>query len=688
MKKSAPYPEVKLKHLHRLPNPTPESILRLYSSERKNNTIDEWDDCSLIDKHTADSQEFLPTLDKIRLWISPLPHRIRTKLMRDYDNASKKKNEQEAKMLLRVALTQLIEVYKQYPFHNLPYLNSASVDDFGRVNAGAKKQLTISTSAEADGTHFDFILNGETVNDSSESNYTVEQKSPFLGYEFLKERKSKRLKQVAENIASKIMLAVMQMVEIVEDDAHFAAYNIAAQLCKFYGVLPPYWSAVNNDEVAEAAECGVLRMTCPKWWNRQLSKLRDTCCEHMNIAAGLVSESAPYISKEAYQEWVLQQKTAMEWLENTVIENDEGVILPLVEAAMAGVANPSNRLVELIVRARGLEEIANDNNMIGFMVTMTCPSKFHKHSDKWDGTSPKAAQQYLVKQFSKIRSALSYRNIYMTGLRVAEPHKDGTPHWHMLCFVHPENQKTLKDLLKKYAFEIDPKEKGAHKHRLVIEPINKSKGSAVGYVIKYLSKNIAGEFMQGELDLEANSSVAESALWARSWASRHRMRQFQFYGTSSVQIWRELRRIKSGPQSPEIERVKAAACGSDWKSFELAMQQAQLKLSYEVTECGNEYGEATKRVQGIEGISFGKTNLIITRDEKWKIRDANDHEKSAYEALKKKRAQLFSSEMKKPENERLSKKELKIAMPKWNPRFLKDGFSRPWTCRNNCTDSN
>ncbi|WBJ95714.1 hypothetical protein [Shewanella sp. MTB7] len=243
--------------------------------------------------------------------------------------------------------------------------------------------------------------------------------------------------------------------------------------------------------------------------------------------------------------------------------------------------------------------------------------------------------------------------------------------------------------MTRYAFQVDGHEKGAKEKRLDIKPIDKR--GAVGYVIKYLSKNIEGEFMQGELDLEANVEVSEGAKFARAWASRYHLRQFQFYGTESVQVWRELRRIKVGPQSPEIEAAKSAACASDWKGFEAAMKTAKLTLSYDITECGNEYGEVVKRVQGLDGIAFGQHRNIITRGEKWTLRGASDTEKDAYQALKKRRALFFFDARQMPENERMSKKELKKKMPRWKqPQHsglspLPVASALPWTCRNNCT---
>ncbi|MGL4713081.1 MAG: replication endonuclease, partial [Shewanella sp.] len=228
---------------------------------------------------------------------------------------------------------------------------------------------------------------------------------------------------------------------------------------------------------------------------------------------------------------------------------------------------------------------------------------------------------------------------------------------------------------------------GAKKHRLKIETITKERGGIAGYFIKYLLKGIPGDHMhgQGELDIESGQTIGAASARIAAWASRYGIRQYQFYGAESVQVWRELRRLKTGPQSPEIEAARAAACGSDWKGYEEAMKHAQLSLNYDVTE-GNQYGEATKRVQGIDGIAFGEKRLIITRGERWKLRKATEDEQDAYSQLKKRRKDLFTVNRAMNKESRLSRKELKDAMPKWSMSLLPSSFGSPWTCRNNCTD--
>lgn len=585
--------------------------------------------------------------------LSHLPHNIRIKISDEYQRRLTKKdgspNIRSANIYLRKTTDFINKVWLKYPFHN--------VGSF------------LSTTSKH-------------VNESNGRRTTH-----LGGFDLIKYRKSKRLKDVANRLALIVLDEVKDAASLNHGDIAFLkAYDAAAAVCQQWQVNPPYYNDVKRNQIIEAAECAILRMTSPKWWLNQLGSLRDLCCEHLNVAAGLVGEDSPYLSRDSFNEWCEQQKSGREWLESTMIESESGVILPLIDAAMAGTANPANRFVELIVRARGLEEVAEEQGKVGFMVTLTAPSKYHFNSGKWNCENAQYTQAYLSGQFRKIRSALSYRKIKMQGLRVSEPHKDGTPHWHMLIFVHPEHADVLKAILEKYAFEVDGDEDGAAEHRLKIEPVDKTKGSAVGYIIKYLSKNIKGEYMQGELDFESGLAANAGAENAAAWASRYRLRQFQFFGSSSVQVWRELRTLKECPQPAEIEHARAAADSSNWKAFEEALAVNPIKLEYEETECGNEFGEMTKRVLGLCALATidgeeTKVRSLITRGEKWTIRSMNDDEKVNYKKLKEERALIFR------ENAAIENKEDKKPIPKWKQQLESRGSGDTRTCGNNCTDA-
>lgn len=143
---------------------------------------------------------------------------------------------------------------------------------------------------------------------------------------------------------------------------------------------------------------------------------------------------------------------------------------------------------------------------------------------------------------------------------------DGTPHWHLLLFMPPEQLPAATAIFDQYALEEDGDERGAAENRFRTEIIDPEKGRATGYVAKYVSKCIDG--YQVDEGSYGNDAV-ESAARIRAWASIWGIRQFQFIGSPSVTVYRELRRLKAVPDvRPEkLEELEQAADQGNWKIF-------------------------------------------------------------------------------------------------------------------------
>lgn len=438
-------------------------------------------------------------------------------------------------------------------------------------------------------------------------------------------------------------------------DGAIACWYELNEFSQGWNVPAPYASSVEKG-IVEAAECALLRLMCPKFWVRKFNRMAVQTAEHLNIAAKLVGKANPYISTQSLQRWRNQRRDNAAFLAMMEAVNEEtGETVNLGELAEKTTANPEIRRIELMVRLRGVDELAEEQEKVGLFLTITCPSKYHANSAKWNWKiTPKVAQEYLAGQWAKIRAKLKRDGIEYYGCRVTEPHKDGCPHWHMLVFVDKDHQKALTDTVEHYAFEVDGDEYGADKNRFDCEVVDRSKGSAVGYIAKYISKNINGgkmfernpdgspkigddgqliELTDGGSDMpvdisdvddsgdetpEKEMAVSEGADRATAWANTWSLRQFQFFGTAPVTIWRELRRIKSPVETDEnIESAREFADSSNWSQFTKAISEKPIELIKEREEQANDYGESIDRIVGLRGVTD-----LLTRAKGWVVRKA------------------------------------------------------------------
>lgn len=313
----------------------------------------------------------------------------------------------------------------------------------------------------------------------------------------------------------------------------------------------------------------LAKLSSAPWWRRRLRVLAMRRVEQFQRNAKRVHKAAGiYISNLGFEAWQARRRANDAMLEGTVAVNQFEQEYTLKELAEVGVANPDIRHAEVMTRIRDTEVEANRKQHCGVFVTWTLPSRWHavyehdgKANNKYQGASPRQAQAQLQALWARARTKLARDGIPIYGIRVVEPHHDGTPHWHLLIWVDSEQLDALKQVLSKYALSIDREEvRGKEEKRIKFEDIDPQKGSAAGYVLKYVTKNINKSDQHGDVDHyghELSSSAPRIAAWASVWG----IRQFQFIGLPSVTVWRELRRLRDAGDSPF-----AAASHEDWKA--------------------------------------------------------------------------------------------------------------------------
>lgn len=394
------------------------------------------------------------------------------------------------------------------------------------------------------------------------------------------------------------------------------------RICQRFGIEPPQ-ARFRKDGAACSIEGVKARLKCPLWWRKALRKSMGREVERMAIELGFVhSRAGCYASDETVSRRRQQKARNRALLESISAANELGQEYSLQELSDLGVSNPEIRRGELMTRIAGFESIAAGLGHVGEFYTLTVPSRFHArlsksgaHNPKYTGNTPREAQAYLCDLWAKARAALHRQGIAPYGFRVVEAHHDGTPHWHMLFFMEPEQVKAVRAVLEKYALEEDGKETGAQKNRFKAVSIDRARGSAAGYIAKYIAKNIDGYGV--DVDLEGFSAT-DSAARVDAWASCWGVRQFQQIGGAPVTVWRELRRLEAGNSGSAIDRAARAADAGDWAGFLQSMKISPVMLWRREMDRAGRYGDTVEKVVGLLDPSTGET--VETRVHVWEIK--------------------------------------------------------------------
>ncbi|EFT0409648.1 replication endonuclease [Salmonella enterica] len=470
-------------------------------------------------------------------------------------------------------------------------------------------------------------------------------------------------------------------------------YQKLADRALLLNITPPYYESLRTDRDRrtepdiEKLPGAFLRLSCADWWNRKLWRLRRIWREEQLRAACLVSrKKSAYLSRDALTEFREQRRRMKEFLRSYELVNEDGFTIDMTDVYYSGNSNPQHRRYEMMANMKGLELIAQERGDEAVFVTVTCPSAWHATTEdghpnpKWNGSTIRDTSDYLVNVFfAAVRKKLNRKKLRWYGVRVAEPHHDGTVHWHMMIFVRPEERETIVNEMQEIAIREDRDELGDDiTPRFMHELITPDKGTPTGYIASYIGKNLDKGAVKGNdpktgkprVDNESGLAMAESVERAIGWAGLHGVRQFQFFGIPSRQVWRELRRLASqlqrnpqGPQKlkdPAMDSVMVAADAGCFASY-ITKQGGVLvprkdyvvRTAYDLADKPNDYGETGIQIYGIWSPLIGEHSRICTHPDNW--------------TLVKKQP--------KPKDD-ATEQAFEVDLP--------GGFAAPWTRGNNC----
>lgn len=573
-------------------------------------------------------------------------------------------------------------------------------------------------------------------------NTTTNKKgTPFYQYS------TNRLKTIAHELAlcfESIQKAfITQMVENKpaqgyseeeKENAYINLYCTIAQLCEEMGFsLTEYEKIKQNKKFNfEKLDKESIQTTNKDFWYRKLKKAQIQMQEHIRIACGEVSrQTSIYVSWTRLNEFKGDRKEQYDYIKDCILinEDDPEERLDLWDIYLKSSSNPQKRSVEISVQNNGIMKSLNINTFLDYyeetvnanfnqtelteeerqileeakengmkhagnyqpvFFTLTAPSKYHAIQSRtgelnpnWNGCSPKKTHEYLNNVWKRFRAQMSKYNIKLAGLRVAEPHHDGTPHWHLLLhasknlaqyqnkhayiveetlhWAEPNKYPNAKPLtewqvmiyyFKQQAYKEDGTEAGAKAHRFNYKVLekrtykdedgNEREVSPAVYMVKYIRKNIpynnlSGELSDEMLDLNGNpidnaKNLKETALNAACWASTWGIRQFQFIGNTQIGVYRQARQYKGDFQDCD-NQTKAIIKTADKSDFGLFLllkgkdgvftkrKEQHLTLHYEEKETAQ--GLTYKKVNGIQLMQNKLQELnefIRTRLKKWIIK--------------------------------------------------------------------
>jgi len=210
-------------------------------------------------------------------------------------------------------------------------------------------------------------------------------------------------------------------------------------------------------------------------------------------------------------------KSQSDFLDYSYIQdNSTGQQFSLKDCIVSSNHSPHRYYGEIQNRINTLEREATNANLTPVFLTITLPSEFHMkkttrdgkliRNPKYNGIEPKKSVKILTKMFAKLRQDRSLKDLSKMQrmyYRVNEPHKDGTPHTHILLFIPKEHiERVEKAFYRLYNQKSNKFEKNIR--------------SATSYIMKYINKTLP----------MSKKEITKKDEYLNAWYIKHRVNRF------------------------------------------------------------------------------------------------------------------------------------------------------------------
>lgn len=294
------------------------------------------------------------------------------------------------------------------------------------------------------------------------------------------------------------------------------------------------------------------------FWRRRLQQHADIArlnyeAKHRVVGGGN-SNAENYASNSTVSRARAKAAETEKFLSGKVVVN----IVTGQKISMYDLANKAaeNRFNELYWISKNFEAIAEERGMGWLFVTYTAPPEYHPNPLKGKCSynpdlGVKASHLYIASGWSRVRALLSKRGIKTGidsyfGIRIAETHKDGAVHWHMLVFILPDVME---------CFVSASEEQFATYGQMKVVRGDPAIGCASSYIFKYLAKGfdsaVIGEevgqdvILEDEMRESSDLASVRNGERVRAALQAMRIRQYQVFGVKKVlSLIRAINKIK------------------------------------------------------------------------------------------------------------------------------------------------
>ncbi|MDM7975404.1 MULTISPECIES: replication endonuclease [Thalassospira] len=308
------------------------------------------------------------------------------------------------------------------------------------------------------------------------------------------------------------------------------------------------------------------------------------------------TKGVPFVSAFTLAAFRQRQAKQEAWAKATNVVFEDGTEVPMTKI-LARAQKAKTAQVYAVTCA--MEHLGSTAGMTPIFITMTLPGEFHPTTTRSgfrasnDNFCHTPAEQHrkLMHSWEKLRSRLwktdEMRDAY--GMRVLEPHEDGTPHLHAMLWLPARyNGERTVTVVRRHLSAILP-------GRIATKAVEISEAGAAedgrpvaraaSYVLTYIVKSLGVPVDQakralglGDTDiLPDEDHIAQHSAY-RAWASSRRVRTFAFVGVhGSLRILQRIRNAKE----EEVEQWASPRMRACWHSMREATEHGERAKSGE-----------------------------------------------------------------------------------------------------------